>query len=60
MQMVFRFWAFRRWVFPDELSGHPDAAVEAALTGGGIAEVMEDEYEARHPGPENVTPLRRP
>ena len=60
MQMVFRFWAFRRWVFPDELSGHPDAAVEAALTGGGIAEVMEDEYEARHPGPEHVTPLRRP
>ena len=34
--------------------------MEAALTDGGIAEAIEDEYEARHPRPENVTPLRRP
>ena len=59
LQMGFRFWAFRRWVFPDELGRNPDTAVEATLTGGGIAEAMEDEYEARHQ-PENVTPLRRP
>ncbi len=57
LQMGFRFWAFRRWVFPDELGHKPDTAVEATLTGGGIAEAMEDEYEARHS--ENVTALRR-
>jgi putative flippase GtrA len=60
LQMGFRFWAFRRWVFPDELGGHPDAAVEAAMTGGGIAELMEDGYEARRAGPGNVSSLRRP
>jgi len=60
LQMGFRFWAFRRWVFPDEMGGHPDAAVEAAMTGGGIAELMEDEYEARWAGPGNVSSLRRP
>jgi len=60
LQMGFRFWAFRRWVFPDEFGAHPDAAVEAALTGGGIAEMMEDGYEARHEGPGNVSSLRRP
>jgi putative flippase GtrA len=42
LQMAFRFWAFRRWVFPDELAAHPDAPLEAALSSGGIAEVMED------------------
>jgi hypothetical protein len=29
-------------VFPDELAAHPDAPLEAALSSGGIAEVMED------------------
>jgi putative flippase GtrA len=57
LQMGFRFWAFRRWVFPDELGGDPERALESTLTGGGIAEVFEDEYEAHHP---KVTPLRRP
>jgi len=60
LQMGFRFWAFRRWVFPDEMGGHPDAAVEAAMTGGGIAELMEDEYEARRAEPGNMSSLRRP
>lgn len=41
LQMAFRFWAFRRWVFPDEFGRNPDLAVEA-LTAGGIAEVLED------------------
>ncbi len=54
LQMAFRFWAFRRWVFPDEFGRAPDKAVES-LTAGGLAEAMEDEYERG-----KVTPLRRP
>src|SRR6201997_3820522 len=45
LQMAFRFWAFRRWVFPDEFARNPDKALESALTAGGIAEVFEDEIE---------------
>ncbi len=29
LQMAFRFWAFRRWVFPDEFGRDPDKAVES-------------------------------
>jgi putative flippase GtrA len=54
LQMAFRFWAFRRWVFPEEFARNPDKALES-LTAGGIAEVLEDAHEAS-----NVTPLRRP
>ena len=43
LQMAFRFWAFRRWVFPDQFARNPDKALESALTAGGIAEVFEDE-----------------
>lgn len=58
LQMAFRFWAFRRWVFPDEFGRNPDKALEATLTGGGIAEALEDHVEhARRDG--TVTPLRR-
>jgi len=58
LQMAFRFWAFRRWVFPDEFGRNPDKAVES-LTAGGIAEAIEDQRDpALHDG--NVTPLRRP
>ena len=58
LQMAFRFWAFRRWVFPDEFGRNPDKAIES-LTAGGIAEVIEDQRDpALHDG--NVTPLRRP
>ena len=46
LQMAFRFWAFRRWVFPDEFGRNPDKAVEATITAGGIAEALEDELEA--------------
>ena len=53
LQMAFRFWAFRRWVFPDEFARSPDKALESALTAGGIAEVFEDELEGG-----NVTLLR--
>src|SRR6201993_2197754 len=38
LQMAFRFWAFRRWVFPEESA----RSSEATLTAGGIAEVFED------------------
>ena len=41
LQMAFRFWAFRRWVFPDEFGRDPDKAIES-LTAGGIAEAIED------------------
>ena len=62
LQMAFRFWAFRRFVFPDEFARNPEKALESTLTGGGIAEALEDEYELRH-GPadthdDNVTPMR--
>jgi len=53
LQMGFRFWAFRRWVFPDEFARNPDKALESALTAGGIAELFEDELEGG-----NVTLLR--
>lgn len=48
LQMAFRFWAFRRWVFPDEFGRNPDKAVEASMTAGGIAEALEDEAEKAH------------
>jgi putative flippase GtrA len=59
LQMGFRFWAFRRWVFPDDFGHSPEKSIESTLTAGGIAEALEDEYERGH---ENgtVTPLRRP
>jgi len=61
LQMAFRFWAFRRWVFPDEFGRAPDKALESTFTAGGIAEAMEDAHEAHHEVGEssNVTPLRR-
>lgn len=61
LQMAFRFWAFRRWVFPDEFGRAPDKALESTFTAGGIAEAMEDAHEAHHEVREssNVTPLRR-
>ena len=57
LQMGFRFWAFRRWVFPDEFGRNPEKAVEATLTAGGIAEVLEDELEEGH-GRGTVTRMR--
>jgi hypothetical protein len=60
MQMAFRFWAFRRWVFPDQLGDDPDRALESTLTAGGIAEALEDEIEARETRRAVVTQLRRP
>lgn len=45
LQMAFRFWAFRRWVFPDQFARDPEKALESALTAGGIAEIFEDAME---------------
>ena len=53
LQMAFRFWAFRRWVFPDHAARSRESALESALTAGGIAEVFEDVEEAG-----NVTLMR--
>jgi putative flippase GtrA len=64
LQMAFRFWAFRRWVFPDEFGRHPDVAIEATLSDGGIAEALEEVHEHHEPslgtalGSSNVTPLQ--
>ena len=46
LQMAFRFWALRRWVFPDELNSDPEHALESALTAGGITEAIEDRISA--------------
>ncbi|MGA8543703.1 MAG: GtrA family protein [Mycobacterium sp.] len=58
LQMAFRFWAFRRWVFPDEFGRSQEQALESALTAGGIAEVLEDNYEGGGLQRGNVTLLR--
>jgi putative flippase GtrA len=64
LQMAFRFWAFRRWVFPDEFGRDPEKAFESTFTAGGIAEVMEDVHEHHEPalgtalGSSNITPLK--
>jgi putative flippase GtrA len=63
LQMAFRFWAFRRWVFPDEFGRNPDKALESTLTAGGIAEAVEDVHDPALHNTDtdgNVTPLRRP
>jgi putative flippase GtrA len=57
LQMAFRFWAFRRWVFPEEFGRSPEKAVEASITAGGLAEALEDEVEQGHTR-STVTPLR--
>jgi putative flippase GtrA len=59
LQMAFRFWAFRRWVFPDEIGRDPDKALESTRTAGGIVEALEDEIEARETRRAGVTSFRR-
>ncbi len=44
LQMAFRFWAFRRWVFPDEFA-RTDAALDATIETGALAEALEDTLE---------------
>ncbi len=59
LQMAFRFWAFRRFVFPSEFARNPEKALESALTGGGIVEALEDGFERRPNIGANPPPLRR-
>jgi putative flippase GtrA len=62
LQMAFRFWAFRRWVFPDEFGRNPDKTIGSTFTDGGIAAAIEDARDADLHKPNvagNVTPLRR-
>jgi len=59
LQMAFRFWAFRRWVFPDEFGRTPDTALDGIFTAGGIAEAIEDQIDSRA-NDAAVTPLRKP
>ena len=47
LQMAFRFWAFRRWVFPDEFARSTDAALDATIETGALAEAIEDAREGR-------------
>lgn len=55
LQMAFRFWAFRRWVFPDQFARSPDRALSATLEDGALAEAIEDGLESG-----KVTLFRRP
>jgi putative flippase GtrA len=44
--MAFRFWAYRKFVFPDELTPHPELVAEAIALAE-MQEQAEAEYEAR-------------
>ena len=60
LQMAFRFWAFRRWVFPDEFARSTEAALEATIGTGALAEALQDRSEALHAGTDHgVVPLFR-
>lgn len=47
LQMAFRFWAFRRWVFPDELGQH-ESAQPVALVDTEDLETAEDTENVTH------------
>ena len=62
LQMAFRFWAFRRWVFPDEFArtqAGSELALGATLEDGALAEALEDTLE-RGSDSGVVTLFRRP
>ena len=58
--MAFRFWAYRKWVFPEELTPHPEVLAEA-LALAQMQERAEEEHARRkaarsgHPGPSGTT-----
>ena len=49
LQMAFRFWAFRRWVFPDEFARNPDKARGGVDYRGRHRRGLEDEIEGATP-----------
>ncbi|HTM85588.1 MAG TPA: GtrA family protein [Mycobacterium sp.] len=55
LQMAFRFWAFRRWVFPEQSTREPDEPISAVLHDGALADAIEDGLESG-----KVTLFRRP
>ena len=57
LQMAFRFWAFRRWVFPDEFGRSPGQGARVHLHRR--RHRRGDGGRARARGRRNVTPLRR-
>jgi len=38
--MAFRFWAYRKWVFPDELTEHPELTAKAEAEAKAAAEIQ--------------------
>lgn len=42
LQMAFRFWAFRRWVFPEQSARKPEEQIGGVLEDGALAEALED------------------
>ena len=58
LQMAFRFWAFRRWVFPDQFD-RSLGIVGATLEDAALIEAIEDGLEAAPPR-NVVTLFRRP
>ncbi|MEO6793500.1 MAG: GtrA family protein [Mycobacterium sp.] len=66
LQMAFRFWAFRRWVFPDGSARSADTVLGAVIEDGALAEALEDALEdtreSLEGGPDTgvVTLFRRP
>ncbi|MBS9533841.1 GtrA family protein [Mycobacterium sp. M1] len=62
LQMAFRFWAFRRWVFPDEFARGTDSELGAVLEDGALTEALEDALgdSADNPDTGVVTLLHRP
>lgn len=60
LQMAFRFWAFRRWVFPDEFARNSDLALSATFEDGALTEALEDELEGGPASGSVVTLFRRP
>jgi uncharacterized oligopeptide transporter (OPT) family protein len=52
--MAFRFWAYRKWVFPEELTPHPELVAEAEA----IAVAQEQaKAEAREEAEAGVFPM---
>lgn len=56
--MAFRFWAYRKWVFPEELTPHPEivaaeAAAQAAVEAPETERIPEQSYRS---GPADYTP----
>jgi len=64
--MAFRFWAYRKWVFPEELTPHPELvalAAEALANDETVAEAERHEraaVERAERAARHRTPVRRP